>query len=244
MRFHASIVALIFTILASGVDVSHAEPQSEQSRREGREPLCASVPSASLRELNWSLPPLGSRIEGSTLIAELAPDSPTNAVHCEAPLDLSGLLGDNRGLILTIRLRAKDVTKPAHEWNGVKFMLRYEDAGTGRTHYPGASAPIGTYGWRTVTNRVNILTAPVNPVDGRATLVLGLQESTGRVEFDLDSLTLATEDVGVSPVNQDWIVRYPEGAPAAQMKGATTQQMKGAATQQMKGAATHPSFAA
>ena len=185
--------------------------------------------------LDWSLP-LGARIEGSTLIAELAPGSPTNAVHCEAPLDLSGLLGDNRGLILTIRLRAKGVTKPAHEWNGVKFMLRYEDAGTGKTHYPGASAPIGTYGWRTITNRVNILTAPVNPVDGRATLVLGLQESTGRVEFDLDSLTLATEDVGVSPVNQDWVVRYPEGAPAAQMKGATTQQMKGAATQQMKGA--------
>ncbi len=159
--------------------------------------------------LDWSLP-LGSRIDGSTLIAELAPGSPTNAVHCEAPLDLSGLLGDNRGLILTIRLRAKDVTKPAHEWNGVKFMLRYEDADTGRTHYPGASVSIGTYGWRTVTNRVNILTAPVNPVDGRATLVLGLQESTGRVEFDLDSLTLATEDVGVSPVNQDWIVHYPE----------------------------------
>jgi hypothetical protein len=88
-------------------------------------------------------------------------------------------------------------------------MLRYEDADTGKTHYPGASISIGTYGWRTVTNRVNILTAPVNPVGGRATLVLGLQESTGRVEFDLDSLRIASEDVGVSRVNQDWIVRYP-----------------------------------
>ena len=168
--------------------------------------------------LEWSLPPLGARIEGSTLIAELTPDSPTNAVHCEAPLDLAGLLGDGRGLILTIHLRANGVTKPAHEWNGVKFMLRYQDADTGKTHFPGASIPIGTYGWRTVTNRVNILTAPVNPVDGRATLVLGLQESTGRVEFDLDSLSIATEDVGVCRVNEDWIVRYPDEEDAAQRR--------------------------
>ena len=160
-----------------------------------------------LENLTWSLPP-GARIEGSSLICELPPGSQTNAVHCEAPLDLSGFLGDGLGLVLTIRLRADGVTKPAHEWNGVKFMLRYEDADTGKTHFPGASAPIGTYGWRTVTNRVNILTSPVNPVDGRVTLVLGLQESTGKVEFDLDSLAIATEDVGVKPVNQDWIVRY------------------------------------
>ncbi|MBR4612081.1 MAG: hypothetical protein IKO40_05130 [Kiritimatiellae bacterium] len=162
-----------------------------------------------LENLTWSLPP-GARIEGGSLICELQPGSQTNAVHCEAPLDLSGFLGDGLGLVLTIRLSADGVTKPAHEWNGVKFMLRYEDADTGKTHFPGASARIGTYGWRTVTNRVNILTSPVNPVDGRATLVLGLQESTGKVEFDLDSLAIATEDVGVKPVNVGWIVRYPD----------------------------------
>ena len=162
--------------------------------------------------LDWSLPPLGARIEGSTLIAELAPGSPTNAVHCEAPLDLTGLLGDDRGLILSIRLRADGVTKPAHEWNGVKFMLRYEDADTGKTHFPGAAVPIGTYGWRTVTNRVTILTAPVNPVDGRATLVLGLQESTGRVEFDLDSLMIESEESGIRCENGDYVVQYPGGA--------------------------------
>ena len=169
--------------------------------------------SAPLREfqasnLAWSLPS-GARIEGSTLFVEIKEGDSTNAVHCEAPLDLSGLLGDGLGLVMTIRLRAEGVTKPEHEWNGVKFMLRYEDADTGKTHFPGASAPIGTYGWRTVTNRVNILTSPVNPVDGRATLVLGLQESTGKVEFDLDSLTIATEDAGVRRVNEGWIVRYP-----------------------------------
>ena len=93
-----------------------------------------------LENLTWSLPP-GARIEGGSLICELQPGSQANAVHCEAPLDLSGFLGDGLGLVLTIRLRAEGVTKPAHEWNGVKFLLRYEDADTGRTHYPGASVP-------------------------------------------------------------------------------------------------------
>ena len=195
MRTYATIAALALAALLGG----RPSPAAES---------CPASLRPCVEKSDWSLPP-GARIEGSTLIVEIKPDSQTNAVHCEAPLDLTGLLDDGCGLLLTIRLRADGVTKPAHEWNGIKFMLRYEDADTGKTHYPGASLPIGTYGWRTVTNRVNILTSPVNPVGGRATLVLGLQESTGHVEFDLSSLTIATEDVGVSPVNAGWIVYYP-----------------------------------
>ena len=216
MRHIATIAAIALAAFIAGRPTSATAHESfnaeSQSRREENPVNLVKEHSASLRlcveKSAWSLPP-GAHIEDSTLIVEIKPDSQTNAVHCEAPLDLSGLLGDGRGLVLTVRLRAEGVTKPAHEWNGVKFMLRYEDADTGKTHYPGASAPIGTYGWRTVTNRVNILTSPVNPVGGRATLVLGLQESTGKVEFDLDSLTIATEDAGVRRENQDWIVRYP-----------------------------------
>ena len=99
--------------------------------------------SAPLREfqasnLAWSLPS-GARIEGSTLAVEIREGDSTNAVHCEAPLDLSGLLGDGLGLVMTIRLRAEGVTKPEHEWNGVKFMLRYEDADTGMNRLPDPS---------------------------------------------------------------------------------------------------------
>ena len=199
--------------LAVGAGKTHAEAQSrrvvEDNPANSANPVEENSAPQPLCVENITLPP-GARIEGRTLIAEIAPGFAMSAVHCEAPIDLSGLLGDGLGLVLTVRVRAEGVTKPAHDWNGVKFMLRYEDADTGKTHYPGASAPIGTYGWRTVTNRVNILTSPIDPVGGRATLVLGLQESTGRVEFDLDSLTIATEDVGVSPVNRDWVVRYPE----------------------------------
>ena len=210
MRFTSSIAALALAALAAsaGDDLSRVErvDHVENTPRSSRSTRLKHIAPTNLA---WVLPPKVARIEGSTLVVGLSPGDQTNTVHCEAPLDLSGLLDDGTGLIMTIRVRAEGVTKPAHSWNGVKFMLRYEDADTGKTHYPGASLSIGTYGWRTVTNRVNILTAPVNPVDGRATLVLGLQESTGRVEFDLDSLSITSEDVGVSRVNQDWIVRYP-----------------------------------
>ena len=215
MRILATTIATLALAASSavGAEKTHAEAQSrrvvEDNPVRSVNPAEENAAPLRLRVENITLPP-GARIEGRTLIAEIAPGSATNAVHCEAPLDLSGLLGDGLGLVLTIRVRAEGVTKPAHEWNGVKFMLRYDDADTGKTHYPGASIPVGTYGWRTVANRVNILTAPIHPVGGRATLVLGLQESTGRVEFDLDSLTIATEDAGVSPVNQDYIVRYPD----------------------------------
>ena len=214
MRILATTIATLALAASSavGAEKTHAEAQSrrvvEDNPVRSVNPAEENAAPLRLRVENITLPP-GARIEGRTLIAEIAPGSAMSAVHCEAPLDLSGLLGDGLGLVLTIRVRAEGVTKPAHDWNGVKFMLRYESAETGKTHYPGASAPIGTYGWRTVTNRVNILTSPIDPVGGRATLVLGLQESTGRVEFDLDSLTLATEDVGVSPVNAGWIVHYP-----------------------------------
>ena len=200
MRLFAPIAALALAVFAASGEVFDERLETRDAK--------GSSHVSRLVSQNWSLPS-GARIEGSTLFVEIREGDSTNAVHCEAPLDLSGLLGDGLGLVMTIRLRAEGVTKPEHEWNGVKFMLRYEDADTGKTHFPGASAPIGTYGWRTVTNRVNILTSPVNPVDGRATLVLGLQESTGKVEFDLDSLTIATEDAGVRRVNEGWIVRYP-----------------------------------
>ena len=180
MRLTASIAALALAAsAASGAD-GFVSPNPQNSKTPGSESKTSSAPlRLCVGKSAWTFPPKGARIEGSTLVAEIKEGESTNAIHCEAPINLSGLLGNGRGLVLTIRVRAEGVTKPAHSWNGVKFMLRYEDADTGKTHYPGASIPIGTYSWRTITNRVNILTVPVNPVDGRATLVLGLQESTG-----------------------------------------------------------------
>ena len=171
----------------------------------------------SLHGLSWNLSK-GAAISGSTLTAEI---KEAGGPQCagKAEVDLSGMLGEGLGLVFTVRVRATGVTKPNRPWNGVKFMLSYKDADTGKMHHPGATVPTGSYGWRVVTNRVNVLTAPVNPADGKATIYLGLQGCTGRVEFDLGTLSVFTEDVGVRPVNQDLVVKYPDSADRTRRRG-------------------------
>ena len=160
-----------------------------------------------LRNLDWTLPE-GARIEGSTLIAETPADSKPRTIHCEAPLDLSSHLVDGSDVVISVRVRARDVTKPDARWNGVKAMLRYAEAETGILRWPGAKLPIGTFDWTNVSTRISE-TLSLPPEGGRATLILGLQGCTGHVEFDLDSLEITRQASWIERVNMDYVVRYP-----------------------------------
>ncbi len=175
--------------------------------------VAATAAAEPLTNLAWRLPPC-ARFEGSILIVDVPRDDPGRKVekhaHCEADLDLGDIMGDGSGVAVSVRLRARDVTKPDASWNGVKMMLRYVEEGTGETKWPGAKLPIGTFDWTNAAVRVNMLVSPVNPAGGKATLILGLQGCTGHAEFDLSTLALAREDCGIRRVNPDWIVRYPD----------------------------------
>ena len=173
----------------------------------------AAASAAPLTNLVWSLPST-ARIEGDVLVVDVPPGDPETGAeahaHCRAELDLSGILDEGNGAAVSVRLRARDITEPDAPWNGVKAMLHYVEEGTGEKQWPGVKFPIGTFDWTNATVRVNRLAAPVPPAGGKATLILGLQGCTGHVEFDLSTLDLAAEDLGVRRVNQDWIVRYPD----------------------------------
>ena len=166
-----------------------------------------------LANLAWNLPPT-ARIEGETLAVEVPPgDGNVRAeayAHCTAELDLSEILDAGLGAAVSVRVRAVGVSEPDAPWNGVKFMLRYVEEDTGETRWPGVKLPRGTFDWTNATVRLNRLAAPVPPAGGRVTLVLGLQGCTGRAEFDLTSLVLSAEPSGLEPVNQNYIVRYPD----------------------------------
>ena len=168
---------------------------------------------APLAGLDWDLPPT-ARIEGETLVVEVPPGDGnyrTEAyAHCTAGLDLSGILDGGRGAAISVRVRAVGVSEPDAPWNGVKVMLRYVEENTGEKRWPGVKLPRGTFDWTNATVRLNRLSAPVPPAGGRATLVLGLQGCTGRAEFDLSSLDLASEPPDIDLVNRDWVVRYPD----------------------------------
>ena len=158
-------------------------------------------------ELDWTLPP-GARIEGDRLIAEIpAEDGPRN-IWCAAKIPVADALAAMKCVAAHVRFRAKGVSEPKEAWQGVKVQFMFDSpSGAGRI-YRSVNTARGTYGWTNVTARISPLRdAAVK--DGKATLCLGLEACTGRAEFDLSALRIEFEDVGLTPVNQDYIVRYP-----------------------------------
>ncbi len=207
--------------------------------------------------LVWSLPQ-GARIEGDRLIAEIPAEDGPRSIWCGAKISVAEALDKMQCVSAYVRYRAENVSEPLHPWNGVKVQFVYTTP-SGDTIYRNVNTPRGTYGWTNAVARVSPL-RDGSVKDGIATLILGLEECTGRAEFDLSELKIEFEDVGLTPVNQDWVVRYPddpvlvdgnEGAPqsgaikgaaAQQTKGASSTQMTGAATQQINSAEGGPSF--
>ena len=90
------------------------------------------------------------------------------------------------GFRASIKVRGKDVSQPPQPYNGVKFMLYFKNA-AGVEFWPGAEIPRGTFDWREAA-----IFADVPPGITAGILRLGLQESSGEVEFDLSSLRITT----------------------------------------------------
>ena len=167
-------------------------------------------------QFNWRLPKCARIDENNILVVDVPPGDPNTNVeanaHCEADIDLSPLLAATDAVVMRVRVRARDITKPDRNWNGVKTMFRYVSEVDGHKAWPGCQFPLGTFDWREAVVRVNWLNAKGLPKDGKATVVLGLQGCTGHAEFDLSSLRIESEDLGIPRVNGDYIVKYPEAA--------------------------------
>ena len=114
-----------------------------------------------------------------------------------ATIDLKPFAG--KTLRISVRMRGRNVSRPLHAFNGVKVLLHHK-SGTGGEHWAGASNPTGTFDWRSSTVSTAL---PYDAVQG--VLRLGLQESSGEVEFDLSSLRvgvpaeLPEEEAPLSP---------------------------------------------
>ena len=196
-----------FVLLALFAFLAFAEPQSQKN---GADPVSATpAPTRTLPIANdaWSLP-WGARIEGDRLIAEIPAEEGPRNIWCTAQLDIGDALAAMKCVSAHVRFRAENVSEPKEAWQGVKVQFMFDSpSGAGRI-YRSVNTARGTYGWTNVTTRVSPLRdAAVK--DGKATLCLGLEACTGRAEFDLSALHVVCEDVGLTPVNQDWIVRYP-----------------------------------
>ena len=90
-----------------------------------------------------------------------------------------------RGKLITLRatVKAAAISTPPKAWNGVKVMLVLKSGS--HTDYPQISLPRGTFDWAPVARTLRL---PPNLT--RATLVLGLEQVTGKVWFDDVRITL------------------------------------------------------
>lgn len=173
--------------------------------------LVAHLAGATVPGLNWSLED-GATISGDRLVVDLPVDGVSRRALATAKADISHCLGEDTGARLDFRVRGTNVQVPSDSHNGVKAMLSYRDT-SGVIQYPQFSLPTGTFGWTNGSVRVNFLRGTL-PADGKVTIALGLQDSGGRVEFDLSALSLVAEPLGVERVNGDYTVGYPEGPSA------------------------------
>ncbi len=150
--------------------------------------------------LEWECGP-NARIDGNRLIVDVPVGEEKTGGLAAAGLDLAEW--DDRAVGAVIVARGERISKPFHWYNGLKFQFEYEDADSREMHYPNTPARLGDFPEQTIRLR---------DFDGtrrrKARLVLGLQESSGHVEFDLSTLRIG-DPVPLWPItNQNYVVRY------------------------------------
>lgn len=117
----------------------------------------------------------------------------------EAGIDLVPFRGTTVGF--RIPIRAEGVTPPRHNYNGVKFMLHFID-GSGEHRYYNIQRCHGSFDWQEFA-----FSAPIPPDATRGRIMLGLQESSGTVAFDLNRLAVK---VMFRPDRSRNRISYPE----------------------------------
>lgn len=112
-----------------------------------------------------------------------------------------------RAIQIFLRASGKDISQPPQRWLGCKFMLQYTDPKTGKKFYPEGNQPhMGSF-----EETEYVLYADTVWCDAEsAELVLGLQNSTGHVEYDLRSLRVEVAPPAFPRVNEEYQVCYPE----------------------------------
>lgn len=106
---------------------------------------------------------------------------------------------------MSIRARWSDVSRPPEKWNGIKFMLNYTDAsGNRRWHHPQ-----GLWGDRDWIE-ISTMLEPLVKGDRDGRFILGLENCSGKVEFDLDSMKTFKLFSPDDRINGEFKVGYPE----------------------------------
>jgi len=118
--------------------------------------------------------------EGKRVLSVSTQDPGTHMVFIPVPIDKI------RGFRVTLSatLKAENVSKPKEPWNGVKLMLK--TVSPKGANYEGLMNTYGTFDWKELG-----LTAVIPPDATEATIVLGIQDASGKTWFKNVSLTVS-----------------------------------------------------
>lgn len=153
--------------------------------------------------IDWRLPEECARIEGSRLTVEI-PRTRHGATAIATATIPAGRFKGLQGFVCSIAAEAQDVAKPLKPHLGVKSQVHWRDARTGRESWPNARSAAGGFPRTTLKTYVMFSGAEPDLVE----LQLGLQATSGRVVFDLDTLKFSDE-VGFTAKNPGRKVNYP-----------------------------------
>lgn len=131
------------------------------------------------------------------------------------PVDLARVPALDAGVEFSVKARGSGIAKPAEHYLGYKFMLKLRNRSTGVCIWPGAGGRSGSFPWTTSTFRLSRETLDGAPGDYEAELMLGLQKTTGVVEFDLSTLAVFPVAPIAPLVNQDLVCAYTPAAARA-----------------------------
>jgi hypothetical protein len=156
----------------------------------------------------WSIPRSGAKyvkIEGDRLIVDVPAGISNVCAYATAEVDLSGWV--RRSFEAEIRCRGERLVRDARPSRGVKLSLHYVDNQRTKRH-PCARAPEeGKFNWTKLQLAVTL--GEISSSNRRAKLVLGLQQTSGRIEFDLASLRVHNMPPRYPVADNAYQVKYP-----------------------------------
>ena len=165
---------------AASANVVSADAAIHRGNQETQAPEATLVP---IPALDWRLPKKYATIEGDRLIIDIPADAfPADAV-AEAELP-AALFDGAEGFSMAIDAEGKALAKPTKGYLGLKFQFHLKESATGREAWPNTRNRIGDFPLGELRNDTTFGGGHPDSI----TLMLGLQGTSGRVEFDLSTL--------------------------------------------------------
>ena len=166
----------------------------------------------------WSAPTSYSKLDGDRLVVNVPSGVKSTKIFGIAGTVPAVVMESAMALRATVRARGKDIEKPEIPWLGVKFQFKLYDSMTGMARHPNTSTvKYGSFDWREL--EVYAVLGGLQ-VGQDATLSLGLQGTSGEIEFDLSSLSIQPVAEIFPRENIDHVACYtPNISKMEQMRG-------------------------